>query len=160
METSLGGPKQNITGTIQDVVAQLSIINPNWEEEFNFTTSQIDKRALSFPFTGIQCNIRIGEWDYASTPMIDIGISYLNGVSGIPTNGPGPGNCGRVSCSGDAAIYWCNDVCLEIMAYQSLASSTKTLTYSKGDADFFPPKLCYYRCRSRNNCRKLRRPHL
>ncbi|PSR82213.1 hypothetical protein BD289DRAFT_371632, partial [Coniella lustricola] len=37
------------------------------------------------------------------------GIAYLNGIPGFPSNGPGPGTCGRVSCSYSSAIYWCND---------------------------------------------------
>ncbi len=31
-------------------------------------------------------------------------------MPGRPANDAGPGNCGRVSCSYDAAIWWCNDV--------------------------------------------------
>ncbi|KAK4449043.1 hypothetical protein QBC34DRAFT_380525 [Podospora aff. communis PSN243] len=45
----------------------------------------------------------------ASVAAIRDGVSYLRGVPGIPTNGPGPGACGRVSCSYNSAIYWCND---------------------------------------------------
>lgn len=41
---------------------------------------------------------------------IEDGIDYLRHVPFQPTNGPGPGNCGRVSCSWNAAIWWCNDV--------------------------------------------------
>ena len=47
----------------------------------------------------------------AKIPYIKIGIEYLRGVPGKPASGPGPGNCGRVSCWGESAIYWCNDVC-------------------------------------------------
>lgn len=38
-----------------------------------------------------------------------IPVYYLRRVPGKPTNGPGPGNCGRVSCSWNTGIYWCND---------------------------------------------------
>ncbi|QPH00797.1 hypothetical protein C2857_004778 [Epichloe festucae Fl1] len=27
----------------------------------------------------------------------------------VPGNGPGPGNCGRVACTFNTAIWWCND---------------------------------------------------
>ncbi|KAL2813072.1 hypothetical protein BDW59DRAFT_167617 [Aspergillus cavernicola] len=37
------------------------------------------------------------------------GIMYLEDVDGRPTEGPGPGECSRVSCSWDSAIWWCND---------------------------------------------------
>lgn len=118
VETSPGGPKENLTGTVQDVVSQLSTINPNWKTDFSFSEtltqrSELPKRGLSFPFTGLLCNIRISEWGTAEFSFIQDGINYLNGVPGTPTNGPGPGNCGRVSCSGDSAIWWCNDVCLQ-----------------------------------------------
>ncbi|KAK1780038.1 hypothetical protein QBC45DRAFT_409535 [Copromyces sp. CBS 386.78] len=37
------------------------------------------------------------------------GINHLMGVKGMPKNGPGPRNCGRVYCEGTTAIYWCNN---------------------------------------------------
>ncbi|PVI05988.1 hypothetical protein DM02DRAFT_623677 [Periconia macrospinosa] len=118
VESYPGGPKANVTGTVQDVVAHLSAENPNWESDFGFNKTlhastdsdpAHQKRGLSFPFTGVLCNIRVGEWGWAGYfPILD-GISYLKGVGGTPTMGPGPGACGRVSCSYDSAIYWCND---------------------------------------------------
>lgn len=42
-------------------------------------------------------------WGRCSTNRVQQGIYYLGDV-------PGPGSCGRVSCSYNAAIYWCNDV--------------------------------------------------
>ncbi|KAK4175092.1 hypothetical protein QBC36DRAFT_190692, partial [Triangularia setosa] len=39
-----------------------------------------------------------------------LGVDYLRGLSGTAKNGPGPAECGRVSCSDYSAIYWCNDV--------------------------------------------------
>lgn len=53
------------------------------------------------------CNIGGGR---ASSYRIKQGIEYLGTVPGSPGQGPGPGSCGRVSCSYGAAIYWCNDV--------------------------------------------------
>ncbi|KAK4641038.1 hypothetical protein QC761_0098090 [Podospora bellae-mahoneyi] len=37
------------------------------------------------------------------------GITYLRGVEGTPKNGPGPNECGRVSCGYGAAIHGCNE---------------------------------------------------
>lgn len=37
-------------------------------------------------------------------------IWYLRGVKGKPVNGPGPNACGRIACSHDTAVFWCNDV--------------------------------------------------
>ncbi|ROV93349.1 hypothetical protein VSDG_06889 [Cytospora chrysosperma] len=48
-------------------------------------------------------------WPEANEYWIGQGIDYLNEVPGKPSNGPGPGECGRVSCSWSAAIWWCND---------------------------------------------------
>jgi hypothetical protein len=112
VETSPGGSKVTVTGTVQDVVAQLSTINPNWKEDFNVTEPKVQERALNFPFTSVLCMIRLGEWGTANPYAIYDGINYLKGVPGRPTLGPGPGRCGRVSCSYNSAIYWCNDVSL------------------------------------------------
>lgn len=38
------------------------------------------------------------------------GIYYLDTFDGQPKSDPGPGMCGRVSCSYNSAIYWCNNV--------------------------------------------------
>lgn len=46
----------------------------------------------------------------ANEGRVEEGIAYLRTIPGYPTNGPGPGNCGQVSCSYNAAILWCNDV--------------------------------------------------
>ncbi|CZR52489.1 uncharacterized protein PAC_02366 [Phialocephala subalpina] len=113
VETSPGGPKENLTGTVQEVISQLSTINSNWKSDFNLTESLLPRsglqKRLNFPFTSLLCNIRLDEWGTAYRNAINDGINYLNGVPGIPTNGPGPGNCGRVSCSYGSAIWWCND---------------------------------------------------
>lgn len=106
IETTPGGPKVNVSGTIESVYSQLTKINPKFVDEYppievNETSSALTKRD----------DILCGNWpDSAGTFAITQGISHLRGVSGVPTNGPGPGNCGRVSCSLDSAIWWCNDV--------------------------------------------------
>jgi hypothetical protein len=48
-------------------------------------------------------------WGYAGVETIYEGIDYLNGI-GAPGVDPGPRVCARVSCSYNAAIFWCNDV--------------------------------------------------
>lgn len=117
VETTPGGPKVNFTGTVQEVASQLAAVNPNWKSEFGFSGRSTKKVGMSQkrqqlpdPLTGILCNTREGQWGEAIDWPIEDGIAYLDGVPGIPTNGPGPGNCGRVSCSWGCAIYWCNDV--------------------------------------------------
>lgn len=66
----------------------------------NDDTSHLHKRL------DVTCN----NYDQALRFRIQEGISHLRGVNGKPRNGPGPGNCGRVSCSYNSAIWWCNDV--------------------------------------------------
>ncbi|PKS05390.1 hypothetical protein jhhlp_008765 [Lomentospora prolificans] len=117
--TTPGGSTTQVTGTVQDVVDKLDSLNPNWKDDFNFTTSdtasslvsrsdgaRLQKRGWNLP--GL-CNLRTSEWGYAAIPTLIDGINYLRGVPGRPTRGPGPGSCGRVSCSYNTAIYWCND---------------------------------------------------
>jgi hypothetical protein len=60
--------------------------------------------------THIICNIAEG----AKNIEILRGIDYLRRVPGQPRNGPGPGNCGRVSCGEGAGIFWCNDVSQDV----------------------------------------------
>jgi len=42
-----------------------------------------------------------------SVDHIITGVGYLSQIAGEPEMGPG---CGRISCSGDAGIWWCNEV--------------------------------------------------
>lgn len=75
---------------------------PNYKME----TGTVAQRAAAYaPLTKRQnWNNRGGDYlcgRFPTANRIDVydGINYLRGVSGMPTNGPGPGNCGRVSCS-------------------------------------------------------------
>lgn len=97
------GPGQTevLNGTVQEVYAHALQINP----KFAFASSP-EARDLHQKRGTVQC----GNWPLADKGRIQEGISYLRGVPAAPRNGPGPGNCGRVSCSYNAAIWWCNDV--------------------------------------------------
>ncbi|KAK4178068.1 hypothetical protein QBC36DRAFT_235245 [Triangularia setosa] len=44
----------------------------------------------------------------ADAVRISDGIYYLQNVPGYCMNGPGPNNCGQISCSYNSAIMWCN----------------------------------------------------
>ncbi|GAB1205198.1 hypothetical protein APSETT445_003869 [Aspergillus pseudonomiae] len=126
VETTPGGPKMILNGTVQQVHAQLLEINPNYDDEFAAVlekreTTVLDKR------DDIKCN----NWPKARRGDIEAGIKHLRGVSGQPSNGPGPGNCGRVSCSWGAAIWWCNDVSLVASCIQALYSHFEQNTFTK-----------------------------
>ena len=113
VETSPGGPTVDIPGTVQDVYAELEKVNPNFVSDFgledpdNSTSVTAPLESRAYYIESIHC-----DWggDYCSGQSILDGIKYLRGVPGQPKTGPGPGNCGRVSCSYNSAIYWCNDV--------------------------------------------------
>lgn len=108
-----------LNGTIEQVHDQLVELNPNWDSEYltevvdDFEKPQdgkeVEKRT---DFFGAKTICGRNGWRAAKGATIREGIGYLRGVNGKPSMGPGPGNCGRVSCSYDSGIFWCNDVSL------------------------------------------------
>ncbi|RKL21674.1 hypothetical protein BFJ68_g1986 [Fusarium oxysporum] len=107
-----------LEGTIEEIHEELLQLNPNWDEEYmsNFTQAAADTEKRDSDkhlfgrtnFNGAKYTCR-GRWPECHTAPIVRGVEYLRYVQGKPKNGPGPGNCGRVSCSNNAAIWWCND---------------------------------------------------
>ncbi|KAB8074372.1 hypothetical protein BDV29DRAFT_124239 [Aspergillus leporis] len=108
VQVTAGGPTVNVTGTIEEVYAHLKTLNPDFENEFPPAdhNDAIKARGAAYTVSNYFCQ---GRWPGCSWGRIQEGIRYLNGVPGRPSNGPGPGNCGRVSCSYNSAIWWCND---------------------------------------------------
>lgn len=113
VEVTPGGEKVLLNGTVEEVYHELVKLNPNYDVDFadQFAERKRDlaKRDL-FPQDRVGCNPGPNNWDLCRLGAIEEGIDYLKGLSGHPRNGGGPGACGRVSCSYNAAIYWCNDV--------------------------------------------------
>lgn len=107
----VNGPFLNVTGTVEKVLAELHSINSNYEADWapHLAASQNLTKRDQFPATGYNC---FGRWPGAYRTHVLGGIEYLRGVSGTPGEGPGPGTCGRVSCSYNTGIHWCNDVSL------------------------------------------------
>ncbi|KAK4446609.1 hypothetical protein QBC34DRAFT_382959 [Podospora aff. communis PSN243] len=120
----------NVTGTVEEMIAHLNTINPDYEKNVlaaaNMT--QLAMGAGEHKKTG---ELEDGEswhtcfqqWPEAWAKRIYEGIVYLDGIEGVPTMDAGPGNCQRVSCSYDSAIYWCNDnlVPLTLQAWRDVA---------------------------------------
>jgi hypothetical protein len=113
LEPVAGGEKVYINGTVEQVHAELAITHPNWEQDF-VPKEDLVKRT-DFPYNDVVC----AHWPAAPNGAITNGVNYLRTVPGKPRNGPGPGNCGRVSCGrvgsdvtdkSRGAIWWCNDV--------------------------------------------------
>ncbi|CAI0651084.1 unnamed protein product [Colletotrichum noveboracense] len=106
-----GGETQIISGTVEQVLDELRKINPNYDEDFgikNITESgltDIVGPKADFEGAATVCD----GWELANTARIREGISHLDGVDGKPHRGAGPASCGRVSCSYNSAIWWCND---------------------------------------------------
>ncbi|KAI1332852.1 hypothetical protein F5Y16DRAFT_407446 [Xylariaceae sp. FL0255] len=115
-----GGPNHTLYGTVQDVFAQINVLrakqdlNP-YADPLNETLPHINSAnddgddALLERRTYSKTICNVGLSGPANYNRIEQGVTYLQKVKGRCGNGPGPGNCGRISCSYDAAIYWCND---------------------------------------------------
>ncbi|KAK4665029.1 uncharacterized protein QC763_509850 [Podospora pseudopauciseta] len=125
LPTDLNNPSAGtitVTGTVQEAVAAMETAYPGWNATFQSklpapTVEQqedgddtSDLGLFSFPTReSFTCDL---PYVQASKRMIWDGIRYLRTLSCSAKNGPGSpgkGNCGRVSCSWSAAIWWCND---------------------------------------------------
>ncbi|CCF34579.1 hypothetical protein CH063_06546 [Colletotrichum higginsianum] len=109
------GEKVVLNGTIEQVVAELKEINPDYSPFSSDSLAQADASFLSstvqlpeiYPRDKVLCNMP--KWGFVDTYSSDRGYSHLLGVRGRPRGDPGPGNCGRVSCGYKAAVWFCND---------------------------------------------------
>ncbi|KAG8424721.1 hypothetical protein J3458_001492 [Metarhizium acridum] len=82
-------------------------MNPEWKPR---AVSGAAKRSPLFNWSQVICGTGALGWHPCKVRRIEEGIEYLRGLAGVPRNGPGPETCGRVSCSYQAAIWWCNNV--------------------------------------------------
>lgn len=115
----VGNETITIPGTVEKVMAHLDVHHPEHAAEIHKAAAanfQMTQSSSSSPLVR-RTNYSMG-YTYCDlgTPVATIGdisqgIAYLNTVRGSPTNGPGPNNCGQVSCAYDSAIWWCNQVC-------------------------------------------------
>lgn len=114
VEVTPGGEKVFLQGTVQQVHDQLVSLNPNWDQDF--LDNELRARSYEDPTKHADFSNAIyscaGRWEYANSSAIDDGRAQLEHIAGKPRGKAGPGACGRVSCSYNAAIWWCNDVCL------------------------------------------------
>lgn len=110
VEAFKDGPTLKLVGTIQEVHEQLVAINPNYDTDFNLgAVSDKAARDLSKRTDFSHSHTICGNFPGTTVDHLGQGISYLRGVGGRPSMG-GRGTCGRVSCSYNTAIWWCNDV--------------------------------------------------
>ncbi|KAL4804763.1 hypothetical protein BDV18DRAFT_27401 [Aspergillus unguis] len=144
-----GGPEVNFTGTAEQVYAQLTSMNPNYDEDWkdelakaaNESASAMDySESKSKKYEGLYCVEGSGVLKF------DVGreIAYLRKVNGKPHL---PAHtCERVACSWGTGIHWCNDAdhARSLPSYNNIADGAqvvrnecfKTVTEKyKGDLD-------------------------
>ncbi|KAF6813785.1 hypothetical protein CPLU01_14570 [Colletotrichum plurivorum] len=109
------GSSVRLNGTVEEVWLQLLAINPSVGEVFKSNIiASTELAAAELAGSSLQKRATFAQhncynFGICKTGAIRSGINYLRGIGGQPTNGPGPGNCGRVSCSENSGIWWCND---------------------------------------------------
>lgn len=125
VEVTPGGELVTLYGTVEEVVAQLRELNPNWDTDFpevdepeesanefevvleedddddHTTVKRTDFSGSEYGCSGIHHPVVLVE-------RVQQGISYLRRVGGRPKIGHNV--CSRVSCSYRAGIKWCNRV--------------------------------------------------
>lgn len=159
-----GGENATIAGTVEEVHAELLRRNPQWDTDFPL---EVAARSLGsfggFDETHTVCGPGSFGWQFALTSVINDGIKYLRRVGGHPRHGPGPGSCGRVSCSFGGGIWWCNDVRILLSSLsprgESPSHGSRRLTCHdfglSAQRNRYPQKLWRNRRRRRANCRKV-----
>ncbi|KAL4917803.1 hypothetical protein BDW62DRAFT_201359 [Aspergillus aurantiobrunneus] len=106
-----------LTGTISELHAQLRALNPNYDSDWNDPEPQ--PQSQPSPDNGLALSPRSPDhdvdcWDHAvewGVPVKGVkeGIETMRGFRGHPYLGAGPGECARITCSWNSAIWWCND---------------------------------------------------
>lgn len=83
MQVTAGGPTVKVTGTVQEVYAQLKQVNPDFEKEFppGNATDALKARATQYTISHYFCE---GRWPTCNWWQIKAGVDYLNGVPGRP----------------------------------------------------------------------------
>ncbi|KAK7928368.1 hypothetical protein PG985_005366 [Apiospora marii] len=107
-----GGPEMNFNGTIQEVVAQIKQIKPDFS--LNRTSSASDH--LSGKNDGHEVDCWTGGSGTADVNYINDGIDYLHGISGnCGVSAGNAGTCARISCSYNSGIWLCSNDGQEVL---------------------------------------------
>ncbi|KAI1265381.1 hypothetical protein F5Y18DRAFT_50651 [Xylariaceae sp. FL1019] len=107
------------TGTIEDVIHQMKEIKGvNFVPDFvRKAEAEIETRIIQAqdvpqpPSTNLQMSCIRDGLSAALLIPIRNGVRYLQHLSDsvVCQNGPGPDNCGRISCSDTSGIWFCNE---------------------------------------------------
>ncbi|KAL2820207.1 hypothetical protein BDW59DRAFT_117563 [Aspergillus cavernicola] len=100
-------PEIVLTGTVEEVYAQLLKINPNYDEDWKDDTTfddgnELEARGDISPNDTLYCS----DEHHADSDSIKKGIAHLRKVKGKPKLYPR--SCKRISCSWLSGIFWCN----------------------------------------------------
>ena len=145
-------PDRNVTlsGTIEEVHAELLRLNPNWDGEHAVvagepegSSSNPKRQDWLGPFSSHYCG---GPWQYQVTASFWEGLQYLRRIQGRVHMTPGPGACGRVSCSYDSAIVLCNDVSSPIGGLSGSEMADKSVFLSSAAHRGLLPGLVEHGC--------------
>ncbi|KAK4143021.1 uncharacterized protein C8A04DRAFT_29246 [Dichotomopilus funicola] len=115
------GRTEVLNGTIQEAFAQAVALNPDFK--LPVPTDKVAGAAegvnglvgeVAGGVTGPADRKRATRVICGNFPSADRGraieaIQYLMTLTTAPRMGSGPGVCARVSCTNNAAVYWCND---------------------------------------------------
>ncbi|KAL0929824.1 uncharacterized protein CTRU02_215254 [Colletotrichum truncatum] len=141
------GPTLTLGGTVEQIYKRLVEINPNFDADWGVGDPKVAddaaalKRRTDFTGSSFLCG---GKWPRTGVGDASKGIDYLYTVPEKSRNGAGPGNCGKVSCSGSegqgASIYWCNDDTQpkELASFGSIADGALFLYRSCKTSGLFP----------------------
>ncbi|RYP73364.1 hypothetical protein DL769_004237 [Monosporascus sp. CRB-8-3] len=124
-----GGPNVTYKGTLQSIVKQIRAENPQYpfRNRTRFPISSDDSMKSGDTSVGrsdttgailsegarnardnnVFCGVGGDGW--ADKEAIVEAITYLRDLTGACYSYPGPGFCGRISCSYNSAVWWCND---------------------------------------------------
>lgn len=99
-----------LNGTIQEAHREAKMINPAFSPALP-SPAPVGARSPARPPLDRRSDVRCETFPTGSySSLYRQTQEYLRNVPGRPSNGPGPGNCGRVSCDKGSGIWWCNDV--------------------------------------------------
>ncbi|KAK0378063.1 hypothetical protein CLIM01_04609 [Colletotrichum limetticola] len=95
VQAAPGGAKLILSGTVEQVLAELQVINSNYAEDFDLDfelpSPAVHKRN-DFDSAAFACNVTKAMADQS---IIAKGSKYLRGVKGKPHHPPGPNTCAR-----------------------------------------------------------------
>ncbi|KHN94953.1 uncharacterized protein MAM_07180 [Metarhizium album ARSEF 1941] len=128
----LPGRVENLTGTVEQVHDAARAINPDWRLPSSPAEPEdLAKRSGMYAWSTAFCGPGTRGWRPCKARRVQEGINHLRSQLGHPRNGPGPRSCGRVSCSWQASIWWCNDApwATVINSWNDIADSAQLILW-------------------------------